>query len=83
MRAAIAFDKPGAAVCARRLDGFDRLISPNLLEAELRAAFARARALGAEVLDEPHANPNAGHRECWLRDPDGHVVVLAGAEGAV
>ena len=39
--AAVAFDEPGAAACARRLDGFDRLISSNLLEAELRAAFAR------------------------------------------
>ena len=39
--AAIAFDEPGAAACSRRLDEFDRLISSNLLEAELRAAFAR------------------------------------------
>lgn len=23
------------------------------------------------------------HRECWLRDPDGYVVVLAGAEGGI
>ena len=38
---AIAFDEPGAAAYARRLDGFARLISSNLLEAELRAAFAR------------------------------------------
>ena len=38
---AIAFDEPGAAVHARRLDEFTRLISSNLLEAELRAAFAR------------------------------------------
>ena len=39
--AAVAFDEPGAAACARRLEQFDRLISSNLLEAELRAAFAR------------------------------------------
>ena len=38
---AIAFDEPGAAECARRLDDFTRLISSNLLEAELRAAFVR------------------------------------------
>ena len=38
---AIAFDEPGAAAHARRLDEFARLISSNLLEAELRAAFAR------------------------------------------
>ena len=38
---AVAFDEPGAAACARRLEQFDRLISSNLLEAELRAAFTR------------------------------------------
>ena len=43
------------------------------------AAVARARELRAEILEEPHVNPNANHRECWLRDPDGYVVVLAGA----
>ena len=42
------------------------------------SSVARARALRAEILEEPHDNPNAGHRECWLRDPDGYVVVLAG-----
>ncbi len=47
------------------------------------AAVGRARTLGAEILEEPHVNPNARHRECWLRDPDGYVVVLAGAEGDV
>jgi catechol 2,3-dioxygenase-like lactoylglutathione lyase family enzyme len=43
------------------------------------AAVARARELRAEILEEPHVNPNANHRECWLRDPDRYVVVLAGA----
>lgn len=43
------------------------------------AAVARARKLKAEVLEEPHINENAGHREIWLRDPDGYVVVVAGA----
>ncbi len=38
---AIAFDEPGAAALARRLDEFERLISSNLLDAELRASFAR------------------------------------------
>ena len=47
------------------------------------AAVGRARTLGAEVLEEPHVNPNARHLECWLRDPDGYVVVLAGAEGDI
>ena len=38
---AIAFDEPGAAGHASRLDKFARLISSNLLEAELKAAFVR------------------------------------------
>jgi hypothetical protein len=44
-------------------------------------AVGRARALGAEILEEPHGNPNARHRECWIRDPDGYVVVLASRHG--
>lgn len=39
--AAIVFDEPGAASLAGQLDGFERLVSSNLLEAELRAAFVR------------------------------------------
>ena len=45
---AIAFDEPGAAAHAQRLDEFARLISSNLLEAELRAAFARENLLFQE-----------------------------------
>ena len=47
------------------------------------AAVERARGLGVEFLEEPHVNHNARHRECWLRDPDGYVVVLAGVEGGI
>lgn len=43
----------------------------------------RIRAAGAEVLEGPQVNPNANHREIWLRDPDGYVVVIAGAYGDV
>jgi catechol 2,3-dioxygenase-like lactoylglutathione lyase family enzyme len=42
------------------------------------AAVERAGSLRAQVVEEPHVNPNAGHREIWLRDPDGYVVVIAG-----
>lgn len=45
------------------------------------AAVGRAQDLGAEILEEPHVNPSARHRECWIRDPDGYVVVLAGRTG--
>ena len=38
---AIAFDEPDAEAHARRLEEFSDLFSSNLLEAELRAAFAR------------------------------------------
>jgi predicted nucleic acid-binding protein len=38
---AIAFDEPGAQRLAHRLEGFDRLLSSNLLEAELRATLKR------------------------------------------
>ena len=50
------------------------------------AAVARAEPLGAEVVLPPHRNPPDGdggpdHRECWLRDPDGYLVVLASPDG--
>ena len=41
------------------------------------AVVERARAIHAQVIEEPHVNPNAGHREIWLRDADGYVVVIA------
>ncbi len=47
------------------------------------AAVARAGALSAEILEGPRVNPNANHREIWVRDPDGYVVVLASAYGDV
>lgn len=44
-------------------------------------ALARVRASRAEVTTDVHVNPNARHREIWLRDPDGYAVVLAGPDG--
>ena len=40
---ASAFDDARGPDLARRLDGFSRLIASNVLEAELRAVFARER----------------------------------------
>ncbi|QGQ24944.1 VOC family protein [Gimesia benthica] len=40
-------------------------------------AVARADSMSAEILDGPLVNPNAQHRELWVRDPDGYTVVLA------
>jgi catechol 2,3-dioxygenase-like lactoylglutathione lyase family enzyme len=50
------------------------------------AAVARAQELRAEVVLPTHRNPPEGsggpnHWECWLRDPDGYVVVLASPDG--
>ena len=45
------------------------------------AAVERARGLEAEILEEPHVNPSAQHREIWLRDSDGYMVVLASPDG--
>ena len=50
---------------------------------DFNGAMKRAKELGVEVLEDPFVNPNAQHRECWIRDPDGYVVVLAGPRGDV
>jgi catechol 2,3-dioxygenase-like lactoylglutathione lyase family enzyme len=47
------------------------------------AAVARARDLRAQILDGPKVNPNAKHRELWVRDPDGYAVVLHSPRGDV
>jgi hypothetical protein len=41
----------------------------------------RARALQAEIIEEPHVNPGPQHREIWLRDSDGYVVVVTSPDG--
>jgi catechol 2,3-dioxygenase-like lactoylglutathione lyase family enzyme len=45
------------------------------------AAVARARELAAPVVLDVHRNPNARHRELWVRDPDGYTVVVASVDG--
>ena len=45
------------------------------------SAVERVRRLKAEIILEPHVNPNPQHREIWLRDPDGYVVVVASPDG--
>lgn len=49
--------------------------------ADFDAAVARANSLGAEIVLAPHVNPAPQHREIWLRDPDGYVVVIASPDG--
>ncbi len=48
---------------------------------DLDDAVARAQELEAPVVLDLHVNPNAGHREIWLTDPDGYTVVLASPDG--
>lgn len=43
------------------------------------AAVRRIHDSAAEVVTDVHLNPNAGHREIWIRDLDGYLVVLAEA----
>jgi len=50
---------------------------------EFDAAVARATHLAADILEGPKVNPSAHHRELWLRDRDGYVVVLASPYGDV
>ena len=45
------------------------------------AAVKRARVMKAPVIEEPHVNPGPQHREMWLRDPDGYVVIIASPDG--
>jgi catechol 2,3-dioxygenase-like lactoylglutathione lyase family enzyme len=44
------------------------------------AAVERVRAADATVVTDVHVNPNAHHREIWLHDLDGYLVVLADAD---
>ena len=51
------------------------------------AALARAGAMGVEIVLPRHRNPPDGdggpnHWECWLRDPNGYIVVLASPDGS-
>lgn len=45
---------------------------------EFDPAVRGVRALGASIVTDVHVNPNAGHREIWVRDLDGYLVVLDG-----
>lgn len=51
------------------------------------AAVARAAEMGVDIVLPRHRNPPTGeggpnHWECWLRDPDGYIVVLASPDGS-
>jgi catechol 2,3-dioxygenase-like lactoylglutathione lyase family enzyme len=80
-----------------QLHAWDEEDHPNLVDADAAraghgvllwfqvddfdSAVERARGLQAEVIEGPKFNPAPRHREIWLRDPDGYVVVLASPDG--
>ena len=80
-----------------QLHAWDEEDHPNLVNADLApaghgvllwfevtdfdAVVASARRLRANIIEEPHVNPAPQHREMWLRDPDGYVVVIASPDG--
>lgn len=54
---------------------------------DLDAVVERATELGATIVLPVHRNPpegqgnGPGHREVWIRDPDGYTVVVATPDG--
>ncbi len=50
---------------------------------EFDLALQRIRQAEATVLEGPLVNPNAQHREIWLRDPNGYKVVVASPFGDI
>lgn len=51
--------------------------------AGLDDVIARIAAAGVTPADGPLYNPLGRHREVWLHDPDGHLVVVASPYGDV
>ena len=45
---------------------------------DLDAIVRRIHQARARIVTDEHENPNAGHREIWVRDRDGYLVVIAG-----
>lgn len=45
------------------------------------AVVERIRRTNANVVEDDHVNPLAHHREIWLRDLDGYVVVISSPYG--
>ena len=82
----MTFEKVGKSRLHRTMvaSDLDRTLiySPSALQLPTTDEEA-PNLVSVEVLEGPHLNPNANHRELWLRDPDGYVVVLASAYGDV
>jgi catechol 2,3-dioxygenase-like lactoylglutathione lyase family enzyme len=48
---------------------------------DFEAAVERVRSLHAQMILEPHLNPRPQHKEMWIRDPDGYVIVISSPDG--
>lgn len=53
---------------------------------DFEAVLQRSAEMGVEVVMPRHRNPPDGnggpnHWECWMRDPDGYIVVVASPYG--
>jgi catechol 2,3-dioxygenase-like lactoylglutathione lyase family enzyme len=44
------------------------------------AVMQRATEMAVEIVLPRHRNPRPNHWECWIRDPDGYIVVVASAD---
>ena len=75
-----------------RIDDPDQALGNGVLVwfgevADFDGVVTRAGELRAPVRKAPHRNPpegegnGAGHREIWIEDPDGYVVVVASPDG--
>jgi catechol 2,3-dioxygenase-like lactoylglutathione lyase family enzyme len=52
-------------------------------ESAISRVYALAQRQGAEIVTPLARNPLANHREFWMRDPNGYVIVVAGDYGDI
>ena len=70
-----------------QLHAWDEEDHPNLVNADAAPPghgvllWFQVDDFDPEIIEEPHINPRPQHREIWLRDPDGYVVVVASPDG--
>ena|SRR5580698_10222279 len=80
-----------------QLHAWDEEDHPNLVDADFAplahgvvlwfqvddfdGVVERVRKLDADIIEGPLVNPAPRHRESWLRDLDGYVVVIASPDG--
>jgi len=80
----IVLSQPHAGRSEADGDALQELLTKGVLPVivftsdDLDAAFEKARATGAEVLQEPIEQP-WGPRDCAFRDPSGNIVRINGA----